>query len=209
MGKAEAIMLAFLLIFSSLGCISSTQTSFNSHVPTSASPQNSNTTTPSTDSSLQSTTPSQTSGTITSTSESWLEGLDKSKFHFYIYGLDTCPHCQRMKKLLPEYFGDNSVTFYEVRSSEKNLQLYYNFSRLIGVQGVPLVGIFYDGKLYAIIEGEIEPRLIPKLVKEAMKNKGVILIISAGQYILPFNNTKAVNAINNLTQWFKEGVPES
>ncbi|MFA4669110.1 glutaredoxin [Pyrococcus kukulkanii] len=175
----KVTLLVLLLVSFSLGCISSNQTQSQTQTPSST------------------------------TTQDWLQGLDKSKFHFYIYGLDTCPHCQKMKKLLPEYFGNGSLTFYEVRSSEKNLQIYYNFSHLIGVQGVPLVGIFYDSKLYAIIEGEIDPKLIPKLVKEAMKNKGVILIISAGQYILPFNNTKAVSAINNMTRWFKEGVPES
>ncbi|AFK22710.1 thioredoxin family protein [Pyrococcus sp. ST04] len=187
MNRVPIILLVFVLPIVISGCISSP---------------------PSTQTISQHASTTPTSHQSTTITEDWLEGLDKSKFHFYIYGLDTCPHCQRMKELLPEYFGEGSLTFYEVRKSEKNFEIYQNFSKMIGVTGVPLIGVFYSGKLYAIIEGEIDPKVIPKIVKTAMEHNSVILILSSGQYILPLNNTKAESAVTNMTKWFLMGQPE-
>ncbi|AEC52676.1 hypothetical protein PNA2_1761 [Pyrococcus sp. NA2] len=145
---------------------------------------------------LSSNTPTQTK------TESWLEGLEKEKFHFYMFGVNTCPHCQKMKRLLPEYYGNGSLTFYELRENKKAYEFYLNFATTLKITGVPLIGIFYDNKLYAIVEGEIDPKVIPRIVKEAMKDNGVILIISSGQFIIPGNETKI---IGNLTSWFKLG----
>ncbi|BAA30230.1 thioredoxin fold domain-containing protein [Pyrococcus horikoshii] len=144
------------------------------------------------------------SQTQTQTSqEKWLEGLKKSEFHFYIFGLNTCPHCQRMKKLLPEYFGNSSLTFYEIREDKKAYNTYMKFVKTLGITGVPLIGIFYKDNLYAVVEGEIDPKVIPQLVKEAMKNNGVILIISQGQFLVPKNESKGLELIGNMTTWFK------
>ena len=53
------------------------------------------------------------------------------------------------------------------------------------------------------MEGEIDPKVIPQLVKEAMKNNGVILIISQGQFLVPKNESKGLELIGNMTTWFK------
>lgn len=110
-----------------------------------------------------------------------------------------------MKELLPEYFGNKSLTFYEVRENKTAYEFYLKFMETLGVTGVPLIGIFYENKLYAVVEGEIDPRDIPKLVKAAMKENGVALIISRGQFLIPRNETKGIEAISNLTSWFKLG----
>ncbi|AFN03973.1 thioredoxin [Pyrococcus furiosus DSM 3638] len=132
-------------------------------------------------------------------------GLDKSKFHFYIYGVPTCPHCQKMKEVLPEYYGEGSTTFYDIGASQHNYNIYMNFSKLLGVRGVPLIGIFYNNTLYGVVEGEFPPEAAQEIVEKAIENNGVIILISSGTYLLPRNETKAIEAIENMTKWFLNG----
>ncbi|WP_167909468.1 CGP-CTERM sorting domain-containing protein [Thermococcus sp. Bubb.Bath] len=138
--------------------------------------------------------------------EAWK--FDASKVHFYMYGVATCPHCQRMKKFIPEAYGYNKFTYYELIDNEHNDAIFRNISRLTGITGVPAIGITYNGTLAAVIEGEFNVSATPDIVKTAFKHNGTLLFVGGKTYILPWNNTNATKVINELKEYFLSGEPE-
>ena len=145
-------------------------------------------------SSTPTTNPTETTDTFT---------LDKSKFHFYEYGVVTCPHCQKMKEELPKAFGKEALTYYELQGNDHNSQMFNQLYEILGVTGVPVIGIFYDGELYAIVNGEFPTDYADDFVKEAMKVKGV-LFITDKVYLIPGNNTEIINKLESI---FTNGEP--
>ncbi|ADT83811.1 hypothetical protein TERMP_00834 [Thermococcus barophilus MP] len=76
---------------------------------------------------------------------------------------------------------------------------------MLGVTGVPVIGIFYDNRLVAIVEGEIpEPsKNVPIIVETAIKEKGV-LFITDKTYLIPLNQTETIKKLENI---FMNGEP--
>ncbi|USH00400.1 thioredoxin family protein [Thermococcus argininiproducens] len=147
-------------------------------------------------------TPQSTTESTTPTDSNTFT-LDKSKFHFYMYGLATCPHCKKMKEELPKFFGENSLTYYEIQGNEYNGKMFEQLYQILGVTGVPVIGIFYDGKLYAIVNGEFPVDYADDFVEEAKKAKG-ILFITDKVYLIPENNTEIINKLEYV---FTNGEP--
>ncbi|KUK17772.1 MULTISPECIES: glutaredoxin domain-containing protein [Thermococcus] len=145
-------------------------------------------------SSTPTTNPTETTNPLT---------LDKSKFHFYEYGLATCPHCRKMKEELPKAFGKEALTYYELQGNDHNNQMFNQLYEILGVTTVPVIGIFYDGKLYAIVNGEFPTDYADDFVEEAMKAKGV-LFITDKVYLIPGNNTEIINKLESI---FTNGEP--
>ncbi|WP_297092215.1 CGP-CTERM sorting domain-containing protein [Thermococcus sp.] len=110
--------------------------------------------------------------------------IDPSKLHFYMYGLETCPHCQKMKEEIPKFYGENSLTYYELINNEENNKLFSAQYKYTGIAGVPAIGIAYDGKLVAIVEGEYNVSATPKIVQAALDNGGLILFTGGQAYII-------------------------
>jgi glutaredoxin len=142
---------------------------------------------------------------VVASAEQWK--FDESKIHFYMYGVATCPHCQRMKKLIPETYGYDKFTYYELLNNDHNGEVFSKIARLIGITGVPTIGIVYNGTLVAIIEGEFNVSATPKIVMAAIENKGTILFVGGKTYILPWNNTNATKIIKELKGYFMSGEP--
>lgn len=163
------------------------------------SPASSN---PLTTSTVQQSTASTSATQQTSTSTSQ---IDITKLHFYMFGLATCPHCKNMKKLLPEIFGEDKLTYYELQGNDHNSQLFSELYNILGVTGVPVIGIFYDNHLVAIIEGEIpEPaENVPLIVNTALRENG-ILFIADKTYLIPSNQTEIIKRLENI---FINGEP--
>ncbi|GAB6102112.1 hypothetical protein JCM16138_13350 [Thermococcus atlanticus] len=110
--------------------------------------------------------------------------IDTSKIHFYMYGASSCPHCRRMKAEIPEVFGKDSLTYYELVGNEENSKLFNELYQLTGISGVPAIGIAYKGKLYAVIEGEFNVSATPLIIQDAQKNGGLILVVGGKAYLI-------------------------
>ncbi len=149
--------------------------------------------------------PSAMQSSSTNTQTQSQNQIDVSKLHFYMFGLATCPHCKKMKQLLPEAFGKNSLTYYELQGNDHNSNLFSELYSMLGVTGVPVIGIFYDNRLVAIVEGEIpEPsKNVPIIVETAIKEKGV-LFIADKTYLIPLNQTETIKKLENI---FMNGEP--
>ena len=145
--------------------------------------------------------PSTTSPSSSTATETFT--LDKTKFHFYMYGAATCPHCKKMKEEIPKFFGKDALTYYELQGNEHNGKMFEQLYQILGVTGVPVIGIFYDGKLYAIVNGEFPLEYVDDLVEEAKKAEGV-LFIADKPYLIPENKTEIVNKLEYI---FTNGEP--
>ncbi|AFL94425.1 glutaredoxin-like protein 1 [Thermococcus cleftensis] len=132
------------------------------------------------------------------------------EIHFYMYGMKTCPHCQNMKKLIPETYGEDSLTYYELVDNEENTKLFQQIYQLTGIQGVPAIAITYNGTLYAIIEGEFNVTATPRIIQAAMSDNGVILFVGGQAYILPRDKEDSAKVIDELYVLFVEHkMPDS
>lgn len=110
--------------------------------------------------------------------------VNPDKLHFYMYGAKTCPHCRRMKEEIPRVYGNDSFTYYELVDNTKNQALFGVQYQYTGIAGVPAIGIAYDGKLEAIVEGEFNISAAPKIVEVAIENNGLILVTGGKAYII-------------------------
>ena len=142
----------------------------------------------------QSTTSASHQQTNTSTSQ-----IDTTKLHFYMFGQAACPHCRDMKELLPKIFGEDKFTYYELQGNEHNSQLFSELYNILGVTGVPVIGIFYDNHIVAIVEGEIpDPaKNVPRIVSVALEEGGVVFI-SDKTYVIPSNQTEIIKKLENI-----------
>lgn len=130
--------------------------------------------------------------------------IDPEKIHFYMYGMKTCPHCQKMKEEIPKIYGEDSLTYYELVGNDENGKLFQILYQNTGISGVPAIAIVYNGTLYAVIEGEFKVNATPQIIEEAMKAKGVLLVVGGKVWLLPSNDTKAMELANILYSLFVE-----
>jgi len=134
--------------------------------------------------------------------------FDPSLVHFYMYGAKTCPHCRHMKELIPATYGSDKFTYYELTGNNHNINVFGNISRLTGITGVPAIGIVYNGTLVAVIEGEYNVSATPEIIKAAIENNGMLLFVGGRAYILPRNETEAMETIEKLQYLFtRAGEP--
>lgn len=134
--------------------------------------------------------------------------FNPSDVHFYMYGMSTCPHCRHMKEAIPATYGPERFTYYELNGNRHNDAIFQNISRLTGITGVPAIGIMYNGSLVAVIEGEFNVSATPEIVKAAIEHNGTLLFVGGRGYILPHNDSRAINVVEELTKLFLEGQPE-
>ncbi len=127
--------------------------------------------------------------------------IDPSKLHFYMYGEHTCPHCRAMLTWIPKIYGNGSITFYDLVGNSYNRNLFMELYRLIGVTGVPVIGITYNGTMWAIINSEYNASATPSIVRTAINNDGV-LIFTGRWYILYYSDNSSRVLINALYRIF-------
>ncbi|BAD85397.1 glutaredoxin-related protein [Thermococcus kodakarensis KOD1] len=126
------------------------------------------------------------------------------QIHFYMYGMKTCPHCRHMKEWIPEEFGADSLTYYELVNDETNSELFGQLAQLTGITGVPAIAITYNGTIQAIFEGEFNVSATPEIVATAMNANGVILFIGGEWYLLARDNPRSETLIDALQTIFVE-----
>ncbi|WP_297068189.1 glutaredoxin [Thermococcus sp.] len=132
-----------------------------------------------------------------------------NELHFYMYGMKTCPHCRHMHTLIPETFGEDSLTYYELVGNDTNDRIFNELSRLTGISGVPAIGITYKGKLRGVLEGEFNVSATPQIVYQAIEHSGILLEVGGRWYILPYNDTKSQAYIEQLyTIFVKNRLPK-
>ncbi|QDA31159.1 glutaredoxin [Thermococcus indicus] len=126
------------------------------------------------------------------------------EIHFYMYGMQTCPHCHKMREEIPKAYGNDSLTYYELVNNEENANLFQRIYQLTGIQGVPAIAITYNGTLYAVLEGEFNVTAVPKIIYTGMENNGVILAVGGKVYLLPRDKDNSEEVINELYELFVE-----
>ena len=148
----------------------------------------------------------QTSGTATSGDYVVVNGtkIYLDKIHFYMYGMKTCPHCRRMHTLIPETYGNDSLTYYELVGNEENIELFRAQYNITGIGGVPAIAITYNGTIYALIEGEFNVSMTPKIIAVAMQNNGTVLFVRGKAYILPRTDPEVREDLKKLYEIYVE-----
>ena len=98
------------------------------------------------------------------------------KHYFIIYGQDWCPHCQNMERFVMENYGARCLEFrdLDVPRWKQNFTMVVdelnNKYKVPTQAAFPLTGILENGKLRAILQGEITSKqVIEYLVKKADK----------------------------------------
>ena len=122
-------------------------------------------------------------------------GGSTCKYYFVIYGQDWCPHCQKMEKFVKETYGEQCLEFRDLDVPKWNGNFTMIIKRLNNVYNVPiqpafpLTGIWEDGKLRAIVLGEVtKPDSIDYIVQRADeegKNWVVVFLGSKAYAIKP------------------------
>ncbi|AAL80848.1 thioredoxin [Pyrococcus furiosus DSM 3638] len=116
------------------------------------------------------------------------EEFESSKVHFYMYGAYWCPHCRNVKESIKEHFGEETLTYYEIEGVEHNKNKFEELYLLTGISGIPATAIFYEGEIYAVIEGEFDVSKTWQIITEAKNQGGVILVTSGKAYILKWDS---------------------
>ncbi len=106
--------------------------------------------------------------------------IDPSKVVFYMYGAYWCPNCRDVKKGIAESFGTGSLVYYEIEGNNHNGKLFSELYSITGISGIPATAIFYDGHLYAVIEGTFNITKTGRVINEARKSDGVLLFTRGG-----------------------------
>lgn len=105
------------------------------------------------------------------------EHVRANDVHFYLYGSCRCPHCAAMERMIPEEFGEESLTVYEVDPNcdnykEENLERFLEISNILGTGGgVPLIGVTIDGELKLVIYGEVSKDVLHALLNSTAPKK--------------------------------------
>ncbi len=110
--------------------------------------------------------------------------IDPSKVVFYMYGAYWCPNCRDVKKGIAESFGTGSLVYYEIEGNNHNGKLFSELYSITGISGIPATAIFYDGHLYAVIEGTFNITRTGRIINEARKSDGVLLFTRGRVYLM-------------------------
>ena len=116
----------------------------------------------------------------------------EQNLYFVIYGQDWCPHCQAEMRFLNSTFGSDRVEFRDLDNAEYQAEFLRAITELnkLGIPAgpyFPLTGIHVNGRLVAVVQGEISS---PDYLRSVLENteKGRILVVLGGQgYSIPPN----------------------
>lgn len=94
------------------------------------------------------------------------------EIRFYIYGAPTCPHCNRLKEILIQAYGEEAVVFNDVtvrENGEKLIALYKLVYPEVELPAVPLTIVVVDGSPAASAVGEAEPEFWEFLIEKHLE----------------------------------------
>ena len=114
------------------------------------------------------------------------------KYYFIIYGQDWCPHCQNMENFVIKNYGARCLEFRDLdvpRWNQNYTQIIDELNNKYKVPAqaaFPLTGILVNGKLRAILQGEItSTQIMDYLVKRADKEGAQwITVYTNGLYVI-------------------------
>lgn len=132
------------------------------------------------------------------------EEFEPSKVHFYMYGAYWCPHCRNVKEGIKANFGEEVLTYYEIEGVEHNKNKFAELYQLTGISGIPATAIFYDGEIYAVIEGEFNVSKAGEIMAEAKNQGGVLLVVGGKVYLLK----RSGQEVEKLKEIFLSGKAE-
>jgi hypothetical protein len=119
------------------------------------------------------------------------------KYYFIIYGQDWCPHCQNMEKFVIENYGARCLEFrdLDIPKWNQNFTLIineFNSKYKVPAQAAfPLTGILVNGKLRAILQGEITSKQVMDYLVEKANKEGSdwIAVYTNGLYVIKPDDT--------------------
>ena len=94
------------------------------------------------------------------------------QIHFYIYGAPTCPHCNRLKEILIQTYGEEAVVYNDVsirENGEKLIALYKLVYPEVELPAVPLTIVVVDGSPAASAVGGAEPEFWEFLIEKHLE----------------------------------------
>ncbi len=103
----------------------------------------------------------------------FLQAKAQGNVKFYIYGSRECSACRSTEDFLTALFGDNSVTFYELKGSTENADKFLKIYDCIGpnrAKYIPVVGVFVNNSLKSIVVGFRKKEFWKSVVEKPVKN---------------------------------------
>ncbi|MDK2913634.1 MAG: hypothetical protein PWQ79_549, partial [Thermococcaceae archaeon] len=119
-------------------------------------------------------------------------------------GAYWCPHCRNVKEGIKANFGEEALTYYEIEGVDHNKKRFTELYQLTGINGIPVTAIFYDGDLYAVIEGEFDVSKTGEIITEAKSQGGVVLVAGGKAYLLQ----RSSQEVEKLKEIFLSGKAE-
>ena len=113
-----------------------------------------------------------------------------SSIYFVIYGQDWCPHCQAEIAFLNSTYGPSYFEFRDLDNPKWRANFLDAITLLqaknIPVQpAFPLTGILVDGRLVAIVQGEISDKAYLDEILRNVDEGRILVVIGAQGYSIP------------------------
>ncbi len=127
-----------------------------------------------------------------------LHASSRGSVVLYMYGMDTCPHCSALHKLLDETFGCKSVYFCNVRVCNECRERLLAIYRIIGLTPVvPLTLVICGNCVKAVVVGEVDsPKFWIELVKS---NASLRVPVYAGTSLIEYLEFSNETALKRFT----------
>lgn len=113
-----------------------------------------------------------------------------SSIYFVIYGQDWCPHCQAEIAFLNSTYGPSHFEFRDLDDPKWRANFMDAITLLqaknIPVQpAFPLTGILVDGRLVAIVQGEISDEAYLDAILKNVDEGKILVVLGANGYSIP------------------------
>lgn len=161
------LILTILLITTISGCMDKEEAQPTTATPPTAIPIKEENTP--TETSETTTTTTKTPTKTSTETETKIEPVEPTKtetptqtqnepvIKFYVFGLETCPHCMHLKANIIKAYGEKSLVFYNLNDKttlEKCYNAFIELTYYTHNSGVPQAGIFKNGELKVVVLGD-------------------------------------------------------
>ncbi len=122
--------------------------------------------------------------------------LENPRTIFYIYGMESCPHCQALHALLEKAFGCKNVYFCSISKCSDCRARLLELYKIIGLQPVvPLTLVICDDCVKAIVVGEVDAVEFWRELVKSSHGSNFTIPVYAGRNLfeyLVFNNASSL-----------------